>query len=428
MSERPRLDSWKEIARHLRRDVSTVIRWERERGLPVYRVPGGKLARVFAYPEELDRWLAARGAAQTVAESRVKDERPPVAPPIPGTRVALAAVAAALVAVTVAWAVATNFAAAPRRLAVSGNELVAMDESGRARWRYRFQPADAKHPAALWTHVGDVDDDGADDIFAAVEVGAPPSNQFSGALLRFAPDGEVRWSRAVQDRVAFREGEYGPPWAPNDLVVYRTNGEARIAWALHHFTWWPGMLVTLDGRGERIGTFVNAGWIRTAQPSFDGRSLFVSGVNTPRQAYVVAVLDADRPAGHSPEPPGNPAECLRCPAGDPHAYLVFPRTDVGRDEPFPGDSPSVTTFADGTVEVHVLESSGAGMGATIYKLAADLGFVDVRFSEAFVDRHRQLEREGRLDHSFENCPERRGLEVQRWTPARGWQPVQVPAR
>ena len=30
-----RLDSWKEIARHLGRDVRTVMRWERERGLPV---------------------------------------------------------------------------------------------------------------------------------------------------------------------------------------------------------------------------------------------------------------------------------------------------------------------------------------------------------------------------------------------------------
>ena len=32
-----RLDSWKEIARYLNRDVRTVQRWEETGGLPVYR-------------------------------------------------------------------------------------------------------------------------------------------------------------------------------------------------------------------------------------------------------------------------------------------------------------------------------------------------------------------------------------------------------
>jgi len=55
--DKQRLDSWKEIADYLRRDVRTVIRWERERGLPVHRIPGGKRSVVFAYREEIDRWL-----------------------------------------------------------------------------------------------------------------------------------------------------------------------------------------------------------------------------------------------------------------------------------------------------------------------------------------------------------------------------------
>src|SRR5436309_13610338 len=53
-----RLDSWKEIAEYLRRDITTVIRWEREKGLPVHRVPGGKRHAVFAYRQQIDAWLA----------------------------------------------------------------------------------------------------------------------------------------------------------------------------------------------------------------------------------------------------------------------------------------------------------------------------------------------------------------------------------
>ena len=50
-----RLDSWKEIAEFCDRDVRTVLRWEKHRGLPVYRIPGG--GRVFAYTFEVERWL-----------------------------------------------------------------------------------------------------------------------------------------------------------------------------------------------------------------------------------------------------------------------------------------------------------------------------------------------------------------------------------
>ena len=52
-----RLDSWKEIAEYLGRDVSTVRRWEDEKGLPVHRVPGGRRQAVFTFSDELDQWL-----------------------------------------------------------------------------------------------------------------------------------------------------------------------------------------------------------------------------------------------------------------------------------------------------------------------------------------------------------------------------------
>ena len=51
------LDSWKEIAQHLNRTVRTCQKWEQTYGLPVHRFDGTPKARVFAYREELDRWL-----------------------------------------------------------------------------------------------------------------------------------------------------------------------------------------------------------------------------------------------------------------------------------------------------------------------------------------------------------------------------------
>ena len=55
-----RLESWKEIAAYLSRDVSTVQRWEKKEGMPVHRHLHDKRGSVYALPEELDAWRSRR--------------------------------------------------------------------------------------------------------------------------------------------------------------------------------------------------------------------------------------------------------------------------------------------------------------------------------------------------------------------------------
>lgn len=62
MSVPDRLDSWKEIAAYLQRDVRTVQRWEALEGLPVHRHQHKKRGSVYALREELDRWRESRRA------------------------------------------------------------------------------------------------------------------------------------------------------------------------------------------------------------------------------------------------------------------------------------------------------------------------------------------------------------------------------
>src|SRR5438034_7004733 len=51
-----RLDSWKEIATYLRREVRTVQLWEKKEGLPVHRHFHQQLGSVYAFRSEIDRW------------------------------------------------------------------------------------------------------------------------------------------------------------------------------------------------------------------------------------------------------------------------------------------------------------------------------------------------------------------------------------
>jgi Tol biopolymer transport system component len=59
------LESWKEIAAFLQRDVRTVIRWEKSEGLPVHRHHHLSRSSVYAYASELEAWRAGRGPAQS---------------------------------------------------------------------------------------------------------------------------------------------------------------------------------------------------------------------------------------------------------------------------------------------------------------------------------------------------------------------------
>src|SRR5918994_3111657 len=60
-----RLDSWKEIAHYLKRDVTTVQRWEKREGMPVHRHVHDKLGSVYAFRSELDSWAQRRNLRLT---------------------------------------------------------------------------------------------------------------------------------------------------------------------------------------------------------------------------------------------------------------------------------------------------------------------------------------------------------------------------
>ena len=59
MAER-RLDSWKEIAAYLSRDMTTVQRWEKREGMPVHRHVHDKRGSVYALSSEIDAWRESR--------------------------------------------------------------------------------------------------------------------------------------------------------------------------------------------------------------------------------------------------------------------------------------------------------------------------------------------------------------------------------
>ena len=97
-----RLDSWKEIAGYLKRDVTTVQRWEKREGMPVHRHLHDKLGSVYAYRSELDAWTSSR----MVTQGPPRDDKETTESPRPRRRgLVVAGVAGVVLALTGAYAV-----------------------------------------------------------------------------------------------------------------------------------------------------------------------------------------------------------------------------------------------------------------------------------------------------------------------------------
>jgi Tol biopolymer transport system component len=122
-SERPpedRLDSWKEIAAYLKRDVTTVQRWEKREGMPVHRHLHDRMGSVYASRADLDAWMRSRNlpAGQENGTNAISPDPPAQPPPRPAiwtllTRwtfvLPLAAAAAALAIGVSLWLQRTEY-------------------------------------------------------------------------------------------------------------------------------------------------------------------------------------------------------------------------------------------------------------------------------------------------------------------------------
>ncbi|HEY7293004.1 MAG TPA: hypothetical protein VH583_24415 [Vicinamibacterales bacterium] len=97
-----RLDSWKEIATYLRRDITTVQRWEKRESMPVHRHLHDKQGSVYAFRSELDSWIRLRQAPATEPGELEQTPSPPVSVEPPRRRWIVVAGSIAVVVVIVA--------------------------------------------------------------------------------------------------------------------------------------------------------------------------------------------------------------------------------------------------------------------------------------------------------------------------------------
>lgn len=432
---RRRLTSWKEIAAHVGRDVRTVLRWEKHRGLPVHRVPGSTGRVVFAYTDELDAWsrgLLTKGGDPEGAESREPTPNPAPAPPSldvvaepaspPRSRTVLALVALVLVAAAgfATWRIAAaRNTGAPLTISVTEAAIVATAD-GDERWRHAFPPGERTilipgRPADL------LDDGGV--LAATAYTDGPAGNTLRGGeLFRFSSNGRVEARFTFTDRVQFAGAPYGPPWGISDYRAHGTGAARRVAVVAHHLEWWPSVLTILDNEWRRRGTFVNAGWIERLHWVSPDR-LMIAGFSNAFDGGMVGILDAAAIDGQSPG--DDPTyTCVSCGPGGPLRYIILPRSEVNMVTASPFNR-VIFVVKPETVLARTVEVPAIAQAAdALYEFTPSLDLIRASYSDRYWELHRELEFQGKISHSREQCPDRNGpRQLRVWEPESGWSTI-----
>jgi hypothetical protein len=447
-----RLDSWKAIAAYLNRDESTVRRWERQLGLPVRRMPGGRGASVYAFAAEIDSWLktsrdqvaenghglADGGNGQAHQDTHEELNGKTIAPP-PAVvvkppsrrrwRLPLIASAALATMVIAGW----RLRSAPIRvedlgIAVTEEAVVATSRSGAQVWRYPF-PSQYKIGFSEYGKRLETVGGSNPEVFVAtgIKVRNGVGQTESGQLISFLPSGEVRRTFSFEDRATFGRDEYGPPWGITAFAADDRTGSRRIALAAHHFQWSASMVTLLDDRFQRHGTYWQWGWIEAVHWLAPNR-LFIGGYSNPRGG-MVALLDPSALDGQAPDEADARTHCSTCGTGAPMRMVVMPATEVNRAALARFNRAAVQVLPDRivarTIEVEQKEDHAAI--DVLYEFTPELDLIRASFGGGYWEIHDRLYREGKLDHPSDRCPDRDGpREVLTWNPKSGWQRLAVP--
>lgn len=461
--EGQRLDSWKEIAAYLGRDRTTVQRWEREKRLPVHRVPGGERRAVFAYRAQIDAWLEGLGdeeSATTYPETgpMVPDPYLPHASGDSGTSTTLgpATRAEARMAALRAWqwsrwawlvAVVCGltfvligfgrgwYDGPIARLGFNGSALVARNAGGAILWSYDFglplNPNEDDY--AQRVAIVDLGPRRRGDALVTAPLWVPgQSNSSSDALYLLSARGKLRWRHAFDDRPRFGGHDSGPPWFSSALMV-TSNGATPSIWSAAAQAFGAASTLTeIDPDGRTLAQFVNWGHIAVLSHvhTASGSYILVGGISNQCDCAMLAVLREDHPSGSSPPLPGSAANCENCAEGRPYRYILFPRSELTMLSGAAYSNLRVIHVDGSHVWVGVAETASEkypGSDWEKYELSEDFVPLSFGISDHYWVLHRQMEAEGKIHHKTEQCPERTHSQtVRMWSPEHGWQEIAVP--
>lgn len=391
-----KLSSWKEIADHLGVNVRTAQKWERERGLPVRRLPGTK-GRVSAERAALDAWRQSTLSTPVWYNSLTFLRR---------YSLVVTAVAAATLGLAVRGYLLDHGRGRPALFQVDSRTLSVFDSRRHELWQQTFDEplavpeyGGAEGQQRVW--FGDIDGDGSTDVLflqhPADEAGV------TSYLLCYSETGQLKWRFAPDTVIADGTQSYKPPYILAAFAVTDSPTGKMIAVTGRHPSYHPTSVALLDRHGRRRGEYWHTGhldYLAFDDLDRDGvPEVLLAGVDNAREQATLVVLDSRAVTGASFAGEGSPWQIHGMPTGREKATVYFPRTCVNRLYERYNMARDITVTSNGLIRVKVYERLDQDE-LVVHTLDRSLRSIGAVISDRLVATHRRLQADGRLDHQL----------------------------
>ena len=428
------LTSWKEIAAYLDRDVRTCVRWEQRYGLPVHRLERDSKAKVFAYKDEIDRWLAERSGVFG-APAEAETPAPRWFRPFP-VLFALTGLAAAAYFLFLHSEAGTP--SVPAGFLIRGSKLVVTNAENRELWIYDTKLKDLYDGAFYKEHfpnrrhdrltydpiwpfvmIQDLNKDGRPEVLFTPKT---VSEAKEGRLTVFDDKGAELWHFDGGRALTFGRNRYPGVYRIYgfDVDDFDGDGEPEVLVVSIQKPDFPCQVVLLDAAGRIEGEYWNSGYLFDAEAAdvdLDGtKELLLSGVNNEYARGCLAVFKPGRLRGSSPQI----AEAYRSPelaAGQQSLYILFPMSDVHAARYAEGDPVNYFwTHEEGGFQAVTTSSH------LIYEFDATLRCRYVILSNMFQNLHLELARAGLVRSELDEAYKKKLVDEFRYYVDGRWSP------
>jgi len=370
---------------------------------------GTSKSRVFAYRDELDAWRKER--LNGILSKNGKGSGFPKHRRLNASRILLWLLPFLAVITAAAIFLLRPSPGQPADFRIQGSKLFILDEKGKELWafdtglanlepekvyRERFQVSvyhpPQNTPLFPYLMIKDLDSDGKTEVIFCAKT---KFEMGEGEIFCFSAEGKENWHYRLGREVEFGGRKYSSDFRIFGFMSFDIDddGKMEILIFAPHQPHSPTQLIILNTGGRVIGDFFNFGHMNDFLcRDLDGdgkKELLVVGMNDEYGKGCLIVFDSSRISGCSPQIIEYPREGLTF--GTEKYYILFPRTDVDQNLfPLKESMHKVELLRNGRVQVI------AGTSHLYFEMDPDLRLQDVKGSDFFRDKHRELKAAGKI--------------------------------
>ncbi len=317
------------------------------------------------------------------------------------------------------------------RVAINGTRLVGMGATGGVLWTYPFdEPLVEGLPVEMaWrTQIVDLNADGLPEVLLVAAFASAPVHP--GEIFCFSSAGKLLWRYKANLPFRFKRTDLSGPCHFTHVIVVPGRPAATVWAAVAHNLWWPSFVVRLSAVGEDELMYASSGVVSRLQyfRNTTGSYILAAGVNNEYRQAALAVLSENGPPATSPQTQGSEYQCIAgCPNGRPYRYILLPRSELNGADGEPYNRAQNIRVRPGGITLDVQETASPETEVSYHEVSQYFEPERVVYGSGWRAMHERFERDGRIKHRYEDCPERKlGAVMRVWDEKGNWRAVTIP--